>query len=133
MIKAEINKQLIVSVENRIGALAEATSIVAESGINLIAVCAYVVGTTGFIAFVTEDNKKTANILKSKKYDVREEEILLVSVDNKPGTLEEITGKIASAGIDLTFLYGSAEKKGKTTKLVIVSENNKLALAAIQS
>ncbi len=132
MIKATVSKQLIVSVDNRVGALAEASRIVAESGINLVAVCAYVVGTKGFIAFVTEDNKKAASILKSKKYDVREEEIILASIDNKPGTLELITEKIASAGVDLTLLYGSAEEKGKSTKLVIVSENNKVALAAIQ-
>ena len=64
---------------------------------------------------------------------MREEEVILVSLDNKPGTLKAITEKIAMAGIDLTLLYGSADEKGKTSKIVIISENNKAALALLKS
>ena len=129
---ATIGKQLMISVNNQVGALAEAARIVAEAGINLIAVCAYVIDRKGFILFVTEDNNKAKGVLRAKKYDVREEEIILMSLDNKPGTLKAITEKIANAGIDLTLLYGSVEEKGKTSKIVLVSENNKAALAVIK-
>lgn len=131
MISAKIGQQLMISVDNQVGALAEAARIVSDAGINLVAVCAYVIDSKGFILFVTEDNNKAKSILKAKKYDVREEEIVLVSLDNKPGTLKNVTAKIAEAGVDLTLLYGSVEEKGKATKIVIVSENNKAALAAI--
>ena len=129
---AIIGKQLMISVNNQVGALAEAARIVAEAGINLIAVCAYVIDRKGFILFVTEDNNKAKGVLRAKKYDVREEEIILMSLDNKPGTLKAITEKIANAGIDLTLLYGSVEEKGKTSKIVLVSENNKAALTVIK-
>lgn len=132
MAKAILGKQLMISIGNRVGALAEASSIVSDAGINLVAVCAYVIDNKGFILFVTEDNDKAKNILKAKKYDVREEDVIIITLDNKPGTLKSITEKIANAGIDLTLLYGSAEEKGKTSKVVIVSENNKLAFAAIK-
>ena len=132
MAKATLGQQLMITVDNRVGALAEAASIVAESGINLVAVCAYVIDNKGFILFVTENNAKAKSVLKAKKYDVREEEVVLVSLDNKPGTLKTITEKIAQAGIDLTLLYGSADEKGKSSKIVVVSENNKAALAVLQ-
>ncbi len=131
MVNAISGKQLMVSVNNDVGALSRAAGIVAEAGINLVAVCAYVIDNKGFILFVTEDNNRAKSILKSKKYEVSEEEVIIVTLDNKPGTLKSVTEKIANIGVDLTLLYGSVENKGKTSKVVIVSENNKLALAAI--
>ena len=63
MIKAQLGKQLMVSVGNKVGALAEASRIVSDAGINLVAVCAYVIDNTGFILFVTEDNEKAKGAL----------------------------------------------------------------------
>ena len=131
MTSAVIGKQLLVSVNNEVGALSQAAGIVADAGINLIAVCAYVIDNKGFILFVTDDNNRAKSVLKSKKYEVSEEEVIIVTLDNKPGTLKTVTEKISNIGVDLTLLYGSVEEKGKTSKVVIVSENNKLALAAI--
>ncbi len=131
MANAILGKQLMVSVNNKVGALSEAAGIVSEAGINLVAVCAYVIDNKGFILFVTDDNNRAKGVLKSKKYEVSEEEVIIVTLDNKPGTLKAVTAAISNIGVDLTLLYGSVEEKGKTSKVVIVSENNKLALAAL--
>ena len=131
MSNAVVSNQLIITVNNKVGTLAEVTSVVSNVGINLIAVCAYAVDNKGVIIFVTEDNNQAKKLLKDKNYDVREEEVILISVDNKPGELQKVTEKIAQAGVDLTLLYGSVEQKGKTSRLILVSEDNKSALAAI--
>ncbi len=133
MYKAELYKQLMIYVNNEVGKLAEVTRVISASGINLIAVCAYAVDNTGVIMFVTEDNEKAKKLLKTKKYDVREEEVVLISVQNKPGALELITKKIAEEGIDLTLLYGSVENKGKSSRIVLISENNDAVLMALES
>src|SRR3989338_11078744 len=101
MVDAVLDKQLVVTVTNKIGTLAELTSIISSCGINLIAICAYAVDNKGVIMFVSEDNQQALRLLKNRKYDVREEEVLLFSLDNKPGTLQSITEKIAQIGIDL--------------------------------
>ena len=133
MTSATVSKQLIITVNNKVGTLAEVTSVVSNVGINLIAVCAYAVDNKGVIIFVTEDNNQAKKLLKEKKYDVREEEVILLTLDNKPGELQKITAKISKAGIDLTLIYGSVEQKGKTSRIILVSENNNAALAAIQT
>ena len=132
MTNAVMSKQLIITVNNKVGTLAEVTHVVSSVGINLIAVCAYAVDNKGVIIFVTEDNSKAKKLLQDKKYDVREEDVILLSIDNKPGELEKVTQKIAKAGIDVTLLYGSVEQRGKTSRLILVSENNKAAFAAVQ-
>ena len=132
MIKAALDKQLIITVANEVGALADVSNILAEAQINLIAVCAYAVENKGVLMFVSEDNARAEKLLKEKKYDVREEEVILITLDNRPGALESVTKKIACAGIDLTLLYGSAEQRGKKSCLVLISEDNNETLAAIK-
>ena len=128
---AELDKQLMVTIDNKVGTLAQVTNVVSACGINLIAVCAYAVDNKGVIMFVCDDNKQAKKLLKAKKYDVREEEVVLLSLDNKPGALQTISRKIAAVGIDLTLLYGSVDKEGKTSRVVLISEDNKAVLMAI--
>ncbi len=131
--KAVLGKHLIVTVDNKVGTLAQVTSAISSSGINLVAICAYAVDNTGIIMFVSEDNVKAQKLLKAKEYNVRSEEAILLSIDNKPGVLQSITEKIAESGVDLTLIYGSVEKKEKTSSIVMISENNKTALKIINA
>ena len=132
MINAVLDKQLIITVDNRVGTLAEVSSVVASSGINLIALCAYAVDNKGVIMFVSDNNNQAKRLLKSKKYDLREEEVILISLKNKPGALQEITEKIADIGIDVTLVYGSVDKEGKTSRIVLITEDNNFVLMSLK-
>ena len=132
MAEAVMGKQLIITVNNEVGALAEVSSVLAGAGINVIAVCAYAVENKGVIMFVSEDNARAEQLLKAKKYDVREEEVIMLSLPNKPGSLQAVTEKIADASIDLTLLYGSVAEKGKLSRLVMISEDNNAVMMALQ-
>jgi len=132
MVKAEMVKQLMIAVDNKVGTLAEVSSIVSGAGINMMAVCAYAVDNKGFIMFVSEDNKKALQLLKKKGYDVREEDAVLALIDNRPGALKEVTERIAEAGIDLNLIYGSVDKKGKFSPVVLITEDNDAVLTIIK-
>ncbi|MFH1359834.1 MAG: ACT domain-containing protein [Candidatus Omnitrophota bacterium] len=133
MVKAKLEKQLMISVENKVGALADVSQIISLAGINLIAVCGYVIDNKGFILFVTEDNKKAKALLMGKNYNIREEEVVLVTLDNKPGSLQNLARRIADEGIDLNLIYGSADAKGKSSQLVLVSEDNQGVLNIVKA
>jgi hypothetical protein len=133
MTDAILGTQLMITVNNKVGTLAEVLSTISSSGINLIAICAYAVDNNGFIMFVTEDNKKAKKLLEAKKYDVREEEAVLLTLDNKPGMLQAVTQRIADSGIDLTLVYGTVERKGKKSQVILIAENNDAVLAAIKT
>ena len=128
----ELDKQLLITVDNKVGTLAELTSIIAASGINLIAMCAYAVENQGVIMFVCNNSEQAKKLLKARGYDIREEDVVLISLDNKPGALQTVTQHIADAGIDLTLLYGSVDKTGKVTRVVLVSEDNKAVATALK-
>lgn len=131
MYKAQAGTQLMITVDNKVGTLAELTHLIASSKINLVALCAYAVDNKGSFMFVTENNEQAKRILKAQGFDVREEEVILLTLDNKPGALTSVTEKISNAGIDLTLVYASVEKGAKNSRIVLVSEDNEAVLATI--
>jgi len=124
MIKAVLEKQLMISVENDIGMLAAVTSIITSTGINLLANCAYAVNDKAAFMFITDDNNAARKLLESHNIIVQEEECVLLSIDNKPGVLRAVTDKMAEEGIDLTLMYGSVDPSAEIARLVLVSKNN---------
>ena len=133
MINAILDSHLMIKVNNKVGTLAEISNVISASKINLIAINASAVDNVGHLYFVTENNAEAKRLLKQKKYDVREEKVVLVTLDNKPGALQGVTTKIAQAGIDLTLIYGSVEKEGIISRVVMISENNEALLMAIRT
>jgi len=132
MITAALDKQLMITVDNKVGTLAEVTRVIASAGINLVAACAYAMDNKGFIIFVTEDNDSALKLLEEKGYNVRVEEVVLASLGNQPGALQMISEKIADAGVDLTLIYGSVEKGNKTSRIVMVAEDNRTLLTIVR-
>jgi hypothetical protein len=74
--------------------------------------------------FVTDDNNGAKRLLESHNINVREEEVILLSVDNKPGVLRTVTDKMAESGINLRLMYGSVDPNAEVARLVLVAENN---------
>ena len=133
MIKGVLSKQLIIRVGNDVGTLAQITSLVSSYKINMVAVCAYAVDGHCVVTMVTENNIHAKRLLKEKGYDVEEEDVALVTVDNAPGALHAITQKISAAEVSLKLIYGSVDKNGKTSRIAFVSEENpKKILQAIK-
>jgi hypothetical protein len=124
MIKATLDRQLMVFTSNQIGSLAEITSIISSSGINLVAICAYAIQDKVAIMLVTEDNNAARKLLESQDCKVQEEEVVLLTLDNKPGALQAVTERIAQSGIDLKLIYGSSDPTAQLCRIVLISENN---------
>lgn len=124
MVKAELGRQLMVRGNNEIGMLAKITRVISQADINLVALCAYSIGNNVAVMFVTDDNNAAKRLLQAKGYEVQEEEVIFLSIDNQPGALRKVTDKIAEAGIDLTLVYGSVDASAAVNRSVVISNNN---------
>ena len=133
MVRGELSRQLMISLDNNVGTLAEVTSAISASGINMVALCAYAVEKTVAIMFVTEDNNAARKILEDQGCQVREEEVILLSLENKPGALQTVTNRLAEAGVDLKLIYGSVDKDSKTSRLISIAESNLDAMMIIKT
>jgi hypothetical protein len=100
-------KELLVITPNKVGMLAEVTGAIADSGVNITAICAYGSGGKASFMIVTEDNQKAQNALKAKKYEVKEKEVVAVNLSNKVGAAKDMAKRLAQAGVNLDYCYGS--------------------------
>ena len=133
MSKARAGKEIHVVAENRLGTLADVSQWRADKGVNLDSVCAYVDNSKAHFLFKTSDNKKAVEILKAKEMEeVREEEVVVVEMQDKVGMLKDMAKKLKSAEVDIKYLYGTASSAPNAPATIIfVAEDNKKAIQAI--
>jgi hypothetical protein len=108
MSKAYKLTQLEFKMPDKVGLLAEITTALAERGINLKAICAYGVEGQAEFLLVTDDNEKAQEVLKKLGVQVNEEEVTAVEMPDEPGALQKVAKKIAEAGINISYMYGTA-------------------------
>ena len=131
MLKARIGKEIVVKVRNEIGILAQITKLIAEKGINVLAVAGWVEGENGIIHLVTEDNLRVVDVLRQKNFNPREAEVVLTEVAHKPGMLRHIAETLAKDGIDIHHLYASNATDVTHSLLVFACANNDRAVVLL--
>ena len=131
MLKAELGKEILVTVVNDIGVLADITKAVAEKGISILAASCWVEGEKGIIHLVTDDNLRAGDALRKKKLDVKEMKVVLAELPHKPGMLKHLAETLSAAQIDIHHLYASADVNAPKCLLVFSSSDNDRAMVEI--
>jgi len=129
MAKAAKSKQLTFSLPNKIGLLADVATALAAAEVNIQAICAYERG-YGFFMMVADNHAKAKKVISKMGGNIHVEDVILLELPNKVGQLEKVTKKIAEAGINILFVYGSSGK-GKTATVVLKTVNDRKALKLI--
>jgi hypothetical protein len=124
MANVRLQRQLLAVIENRVGMLAEVSSVVSGAGINIQAINAYTADSKANFRLITDNNRKAHELLQSKGYQVSEQEVVTVELPNKIGVLKTVADKLKSAGIDLEFIYGTTCSGGCDSLLVFAANNN---------
>ncbi|MCM8779676.1 MAG: hypothetical protein NC914_00775 [Candidatus Omnitrophica bacterium] len=132
-INAHLGKEIVVTIVNKVGILAEMSDIIASHGINIEAVGGYAVANTANVMLVTNDNLRAIEALRAKGYkSAVENEVVIVDLDNKPGALKNVAKKLAEQDIDIKHIYGSVCSDACPARLVISCSNNEKALILLK-
>ncbi|MBI4775748.1 MAG: amino acid-binding protein [Deltaproteobacteria bacterium] len=106
--KAQVMRQYSVSLENRVGALAELCAVVAQESINLLAICAIDTVEEAVLRIVAERQEETKSVLEKQGFRVIDTEVLVVELDNNPGATGRVAALLSQNGINIDYLYASA-------------------------
>jgi hypothetical protein len=128
---ARIGKEVTVRVRNEIGVLAQLSKLIADKGINILAVCAWVEGEDAVMRMVTNDNLRVMDALREKQYSPRESGVVLTEVGHKPGMLRHLTETLGQKGIDLHHLYATAPDDQDRILVAFASANNDQAIVLL--
>ena len=107
MAKARKVKEISFSLGDRVGLLAEVTTVLAKAKVNINALCAY--GMEGNASFMvtTSSNAKAKKALAPLGVAIEEKDVVQVEMLNKPGELQKVAQRIADAGIDIQYVYAT--------------------------
>lgn len=131
--KARLAKEIIVKVLNEIGTLDRLAKTIADKGVNILAVCAWVEGAQAVIRLVTDDNVRVADALRAQKYETREAEVLVAEAPHKPGMLHRVCETLAKGDLDIHHLYATATATQDQSLIVFATANNDRALVLLKA
>ncbi len=98
-------EQISIFLENSEGRLAEVTSILHESGVNIKALSLADTTDFGVLRLIVDDNKKAEESLKKEGFTVGKTSVVAVEVENKPGGLNAIVSLLGKSQINVEYMY----------------------------
>jgi hypothetical protein len=119
---------LRVEAEDSPGQLAAIGGELGKAGINIDGFCAAVAGGRGVLHLLVEDADGARQALEGAGYTVaaEKEALVLSSVEDRPGYLGEMAGRLAEAGVNIEVAY-----LGTGTRLVLAVDNLDAAQRAL--
>jgi hypothetical protein len=133
MIKSvSIGEEIVVSTRNKIGILADTAVIMANEGVNIEALLGYETGQSAKLHFVTNGNLRVLNELKKKKYKtIKENEVIVIELSNKPGAMKLIAMELKNNKIDIRYLYITSPYYGESSRVVLQTSDNEKAMSLL--
>ncbi len=112
--------QISVSLENVPGKFLEISEILRAERINIRAISVADTADISTVRFVTDNPEKTASVLKSHGYALKETNVIAVEVPDHPGGLQAVLKPLKAANINVTYFYPYLGRGDSGQPIVIV-------------
>ena len=129
----EIATQLALFLENQPGTLAAVCDALAEADINILALTISDTIDHSVVRMIVSDTERALDIFEEHGTLVVENEVLLIDIDNKPGSLSRIAHVLSDAEVNIEYMYlatGASSQKGLLVLRVTDTEEGLEALKA---
>lgn len=101
-------KDLTITLEDRPGRLADIGEATGKAEINLEGMCATTGGGTAEVHVLVDDAAAAREALGSAGIEVNaESDVLVIDVENRPGTMGEVARKVADTGVNIGLAYST--------------------------
>ena len=99
-------KDLAVILEDRPGTLGDLGDAMGRAAINIEGVCGTTEGGQGVIHVLVGDANAARAALSDAGFEIRgERDVLVIDVEDRPGTMGEVARRIGSAGVNIELAY----------------------------
>jgi hypothetical protein len=112
--------------------MAEVASVLAAAGVNIKAFSAPEVTGTGKLRLLVADVEGARTALRGAKIKFSEETALILSLENKPGALNEVADLLTRARINIKCGYCTPSREGKRAIVVLTVASTDRALSILR-
>ncbi len=114
-----IARQLTVQLRNRPGALAELCTELARVAVNIYAIHGSEARPLGAVRLLVSHLDAARRVLDRLGLSYLEEDVLTTMIADRPGALGRVTRKLAAAGVNIDYIYGSIGRGSKRALVVL--------------
>lgn len=125
-------RQLTVWVEDRPGELGRVASAFGAKKVNIRAFMAPVVGGRSALRFVVDKPAAAKKICASNGWETTEEDVIEVTLSDRPGSLGGIASKLAAAGVNIECAYVGSARSAQKAKVYFAVSDLKAGLKALR-
>jgi hypothetical protein len=112
-----VAKQLSIFLENKPGVLARLCQTFADNKVNIHGLSVSDTVDHAVVRLITSDAKRATAMLEDAGVLVVENEVLLLTLPDKPGQLADVAKKLSKAKVNIEYAYGTTEEAGGTLVL----------------
>lgn len=122
-----MRNDLTVVLENQPGSLAAMGELLGSAGINIEGICGAQDGDQSVVHILVENSPAAREVLAAGGYVVTGvRDVFVISIEDRPGTLGEVTRKLADAEVNIELCYLATE-----TRLVISVDDMETAATVL--
>ena len=126
-------KQISVFVENKEGRIKKAIDTLAKENINIRALSIADTTKYGILRLIVSDNEKAIEALERDGFIVKENDVLILTVPDKPNGLNSTLAVFDEKGINLEYLYAFVSNKTDEAIVVMRLEDMEKAIEALEA
>jgi len=124
--KATKTTELRISAKNELGTMARLSLPLKQNNINIDCFCGYEMEDRAVFYLMTNNNPKAKTLLTNAGYTVTENPVVLWTIDNTPGEINQATTALAEGRVNINYAYSTSVPAGKTASVVFAtSDTNK--------
>jgi hypothetical protein len=117
-------KQISVFLENKKGTLAAATKVLADNGVDLIALSIADTTDFGIMRCIVNKPEAALKLLAENGFAASTTEVLAVQVPDRPGGLAEVLAILYAEGINVEYLYSFVRTPSEHALILFRVEDN---------
>jgi hypothetical protein len=129
----QITKQLALFLENRPGMLARVCDALSAAKINIYAISSSDTVDHIVVRMVVSDPTKALYVFEEHGTLVVEDDVLMITGDNKPGSLAKIAHRLAAAKINIEYAYCATPPEAKKGLLILRVSDARKAMKILNS
>ena len=125
-------RQISVFMENKVGPLAEITTLLAQHQINMRALSVAETQDFGILRIIVEEPEKAEQVLKDNHIIFRESSVLAVLMEDRPGSMAAVVDQLAQAGIPVEYAYAFITRQADNACLILKVKEDEAAEALLE-
>lgn len=119
--------QLSVFIANRPGELARITSLLAQYNINIKAISVVEFMDYGIARLITSDAERACSAMLEMGTGFIRTEVFTAELPDRPGALSELCKRLADAGINIRYVYGTVAPGGGIGVMIFSTDDDERA------